>query len=126
MSRTPIQFEIDENKADNIARALKGLIEQRHWLVSVPEYQLPRNLQAGTREHALYLTYTISIDYMTNAEKLWNKARGACKLYPERFTPEKIFAVSDKTLEVFVRRLGLRFGPSAATFTSNSPRIKDL
>jgi hypothetical protein len=70
--------------------------------------------------------YTISIDYMTNAEKLWNKARGACELYLERVKPEKIFAVSDKTLEVFVRRLGLRFGPSAATFTLNSPRTREL
>ena len=54
----------------------------------MPEYQLPRNLKAESREHALYLTYIISIDYMTDAEKLWSKARGAYELYPERFTPE--------------------------------------
>lgn len=75
---------------------------------------MPRNLMAGTREHALYLTYVISIDYMTDAEKLWSKARGAYELYPERFTPEKIQAVSERTLQAFLRRIGARFGSSAA------------
>jgi hypothetical protein len=72
--KVPVQFEVDEIKAVNIAKVLLKLIEQRHWLVSMPEYQLPRNLQAGSREHALYLTYVISIDYMTDAEKLWSRA----------------------------------------------------
>ncbi|MEM3641327.1 MAG: hypothetical protein QXH37_05360 [Candidatus Bathyarchaeia archaeon] len=31
------------------------------------------------------MTYVISIDYMTDAEKLWSKARGAYELYPERY-----------------------------------------
>jgi len=90
------------------------LIGRRHWLVSMPEYQLPRNLQAGSREHALYLTYVISIDYMTDAEKLWSKARGVYELYPERFTPEKILAISERTLQIFLRGLGARFSFYAA------------
>lgn len=80
----------------------------------MPEHQLPRNLVAGSREHALYLTYVISIDYMTDAEKLWQRARGAFELHPERFTPEKVLAVSERSLQVFLRRLGARFSPSAA------------
>jgi hypothetical protein len=72
--KVPVQFEVDEIKAVNISKVLLNLIEKRHWLVSMPEYQLPRNLQAGSREHALYLTYVISIDYMTDAEKLWSRA----------------------------------------------------
>ncbi|MEM3666986.1 MAG: hypothetical protein QW222_07905 [Candidatus Bathyarchaeia archaeon] len=114
MIKAPIQFEFDNNKATNIAKILLDLFRQRHWLVSMPEYQLPRNLVAGSREHALYLTYVISIDYMTDAEKLWSKARGAYELYPERFTPEKVLAVSERTLQVFLKRLGARFSPSAA------------
>ena len=31
------------------------------------EYDFPRNLKEGTREHVLYLTYVSSIDYMTDA-----------------------------------------------------------
>lgn len=34
--------------------------------------------------------YVISIDYMTDAEKLWRKSRGVYERYPERFTPEEI------------------------------------
>ena len=73
MLKAPAEFEVDEGKAAAIAGVLLGLIERAHWLVSMPEYQLPRNLKAGSREHALYLTYVISIDYMTDAEKLWSK-----------------------------------------------------
>lgn len=110
----PVEFEVDFDRAFRIAGVLLDLIRSGSWLVSMPEYRLPRNLMAGTREHALYLTYVISIDYMTDAEKLWSKARGAYELYPERFTPERILAVSERTLEVFLRRLGARFSSSAA------------
>jgi len=110
----PVQFIIDEGKGVDVARVMLDLIGQRHRLVSMPEYQLPRNLRAGSREHALYLTYIISIDYMTDAEKLWSKARGAYELHPERFTPEKILAVSERTLQAFLRGIGARFGSYAA------------
>ncbi|MEM3400817.1 MAG: hypothetical protein QXP86_01875 [Nitrososphaerota archaeon] len=108
------EFEINEEKAEKIAEILLDLHKQGHPLVSMPEYNLPRNLIAGSREHALYLTYVISIDYMTGAEKLWRKARGAYELYPERFTPRKILAVSERSLSVFLRRLGARYPKSAA------------
>lgn len=114
MLRFPVEFEVDCDRAFRIAGVLLDLIRSGSWLVSMPEYCLPRNLMAGTREHALYLTYIISIDYMTDAEKLWSKARGAYELYPEMFTPEKILAVSERTLESFLRRLGARFDSSAA------------
>ena len=114
MLGAPVQFIIDEGKGVDVARVMLDLIGQRHRLVSMPEYQLPRNLRAGSREHALYLTYIISIDYMTDAEKLWSKARGAYELHPERFTPEKILAVSERTLQAFLRGIGARFGSYAA------------
>lgn len=114
MLKVPLPFEIDHNKAVEIAGVLSGLIAQRHRLISMPEYQLPRNLMPGGREHALYLTYVISIDYMTHAEKLWQKARGAYELSPERFTPEKVLALSERTLGCFLKGLGARFGSPAA------------
>ncbi|MEM2603599.1 MAG: N-glycosylase/DNA lyase [Candidatus Korarchaeum sp.] len=112
--RFPVEFEVDFDRAFRIAEVLFDLIRSGSWLVSMPEYRLPRNLMAGTREHALYLTYVISIDYMTDAEKLWSRAREAYELYPERFTLEKILIVNERTLEVFLRRLGARFSSSAA------------
>jgi endonuclease III len=89
----------------------------------MPEYVLPRNLKEGSREHALFLTYVISIDYMTDAVKLWKKSRGAYELYPDRFTPEQLLKVSPKTVETFVRTLGARFGSTAAKIWTNLSRI---
>ena len=80
----------------------------------MPEYVLPENLEEGSREHALFLTYVISIDYMTDAEKLWKKSRDAYEFNPERFIPETILKFSPRTIETFVRDLGARFYPSAA------------
>lgn len=77
------------------------------------EYRLPRNLQ-GSREHTLYLTYVISVDYMTDAERLWQKARSAYELYPERFMPEKVLTISERTLRASLRKLGARFDSYAA------------
>ncbi|MBS7631453.1 hypothetical protein KEJ47_07770 [Candidatus Bathyarchaeota archaeon] len=114
MFKAPVRFKVDETKAIIIAKIFLDLISHRRWLVSMPEYQLPRNLAHGSQEHALYLTYVISIDYMTNAEKLWSKARGAYELYPEKFTPEKILEASENSLRVFLRGLGARFDSSAA------------
>jgi len=111
-----VDFAIDDLKALKIAGKLfnefynrKGIFED----YLMPEYILPRNLKEGTREHALFLTYVISIDYMTDAEKLWKKSRGAYELHPERFTPQQILKVSPRTVEVFVKKLGARFYSNA-------------
>ena len=82
----------------------------------MPEYILPDNLVEGSREHALYLTFMISVDYMTDAVKLWSNARGAYRLYPERFDPGVIVKLGDRTLTSFLRGLGARY-PKAGTET---------
>ena len=112
-----VEFAIDSLKASEIAGRLLSQFYNRQGFFedySMPEYVLPRNLEEGSREHALFLTYVISIDYMTDAEKLWKKSRGAYELFPERFTPEKILKISPRTVETFVRRLGARFYSNAA------------
>lgn len=110
-------FAIDDLKAIKIAGKLfeqfynrKGFF--KHY--SMPEYILPRNLKGGSREHALFLTYVISIDKLTDAEKLWRKSRGSYELYPERFTPKDILKLGPRTVETFTRGLGARFYSSAA------------
>ncbi len=112
-----VEFEVVGLKAFRIAEKLldqffsrKGFFES----YSMPEYILPRNMEEGSKEHDLYLTYVISIDYMTDAVKLWRKSRGAYELHPERFTPEEILKVSPRTVETFVKRLGARFYSNAA------------
>lgn len=113
-----IEFRFDEQKAERIAETLFDLFYNHKGFFkdySMPEYILPRTLVAGSKEHALYLTYVISIDYMTNAEKLWRNSRGAYELYPERFKPETIVKMGDRTVRSFVQGLGARFSTTGAT-----------
>ena len=82
----------------------------------MPEYILPDNLVEGSKEHALYLTFIISINYMTDAVKLWHNARGAYRICRERFDPKAILTMGDRTLTSFLRGLGARY-PKAGTGT---------
>ncbi|MEM2130465.1 MAG: hypothetical protein QXZ70_07700 [Candidatus Bathyarchaeia archaeon] len=113
MQEETVKIKIDTEKATEIAKVLLKLHEQKHQLITMPEYQLPRNMQQGSKEHANYLTYIIAIDYMTDAEKLWKNARGAYELYPERFTPERILKASNPSLRSFLRKLGARYSSNA-------------
>lgn len=116
--KVTVELQIDGSKAVKIAEKLLDLFYNRRGFFkgySMPEYILPRNLAKGSGEHALYLTYVISIDYMTDAEKLWRNSRGAYELYPERFEPENIVKMGDRTLRAFVRRLGARFSTTGVS-----------
>jgi len=112
-----VEFAVDDVKAFKIADRLFDQFYNRQGFFqdyTMPEYVLPRNLEEGNREHALFLTYVISIDYMTDAVKLWKRSRGAYELYPERFTPEEILKISPRTVEAIVKSLGARFFSNAA------------
>ncbi|UCE16105.1 MAG: N-glycosylase/DNA lyase [Candidatus Bathyarchaeota archaeon] len=112
-----VEFAVDDVKAFKIAEKIFDQFYNREGFFtdySMPEYVLPRNLKEGSKEHALFLTYVISIDYMTDAVKLWKKSRGAYELYPERFTPETILKFSPRTVETLVKNLGARFYSNAA------------
>jgi endonuclease III len=111
------EFAIDDLKAIKIAGRLYNQFYTRQGFFtdySMPEYVLPRNLKQGSREHALFLTYVISIDYMTDAVKLWKRSRGAYELHPEYFKPEKILKASPRTIENVVKKLGARYYTNAA------------
>ena len=123
------RFVVDKDKAAKIARRLydqfyggTGFFEGYR----MPEYILPRNLVQGSKEHARYLTFVISIDYMTDAVKLWRNAKETYELYPERFSPSEILAMTDRTLMTFVRRLGARYPkPGAQTWKRISRILVD-
>lgn len=111
------EFVIDDLRAVKIGGLLFDLFNNRQGFFedySMPEYILPRNLVEGSREHALFLTYVISIDYMTDAEKLWKRSREAYELSPDRFELERIVKFGSSTVQSFVKGIGARFSPSAA------------
>jgi endonuclease III len=120
------EFAIDDLKAIKIAGRLYNQFYNRSGFFkdySMPEYLLPRNMKEGSREHALFFTYVISIDYMTDAVKLWKKSRGAYELCPEHFTPEKILKASPRSVESFVKKLGARYYSNAAKTWVKTSRI---
>lgn len=100
---------INEQRAVAIARVLKGVLERGDPLVSMPEYVLPRGMVPGSREHALYLTYVIAVDYMVDAERLWRRARELYERDPTFFTPQRILAASEEELVSVLKELGARF-----------------
>ena len=68
----------DIEKAQKIGRILYELFRTRSGFFKkyeMPEYVLPETVKEGSVEHACYLTYIVSIDYQTDAVKLWQKAR---------------------------------------------------
>jgi hypothetical protein len=44
---------------------------------SMPESRPPNRVERGSRDHALFLTLTVAIDYMRDASALWEAARSA-------------------------------------------------
>lgn len=117
LRRYSVDFEIDSDKAEKIGKILldqfynrKGFFEK----YEMPEYILPPNLVKGSREHALYLTYVISIDYMTNAVKLWNRSREEYLHSPENFQSENILKMSENQRRTLIKRIGGRYPTTGA------------
>lgn len=46
-------------------------------VVSMPESEPPVGVERGTREHALFITLTVALDYLRDAAALWSAARQA-------------------------------------------------
>jgi len=117
VKRYTVDFSIDHDKASAIGRILldqfynkKGFFED----YEMPEYILPPNLVHGSKEHALYLTYVISVDYMTDAVKLWRGSREEYQYSPDSFDSTKILGMSDSQLRTLVKRIGGRYPKTGA------------
>src|SRR3989338_2287013 len=57
-----------------------------------PEYTLPDGMVEGSNEHLIFITLTVSIDYMRDAEKLWEQSRDAWLNFETRwiFDPKQV------------------------------------
>ena len=80
----------------------------------MPEYVLPDNIKEGSLQHACYLTFIISIDYQTDAAKLWQNARSTYLLHPEYFDPENIVKMDLDNLSKILKDLGARYPSNGA------------
>lgn len=112
-----VRFDVDSVKATKIGVVLldqfyynKGFFKG----YKMPEYILPSNMEQGSKEHALWLTFVISIDYMTDAVKLWNRSREEYVYSPESFSPAWILELSESQLRTLIKRIGGRYPSTGA------------
>lgn len=66
----------------------------------MPEAILPEGISKGSREHLLFLTLTVSIDYMRDADRLWDAARATFNDPETRFLffPEEVVQKDFQTI----------------------------
>lgn len=110
-------ISLDLQKAEKIGKILRNLFETRTGFFAgyiMPEYVLPKNIREGSLEHALYLTYVISVDYQTDAVKLWRNARQTYSEKPEYFNPKNVVAMKLEQLSSILRDLGARYPTNGA------------
>ena len=106
------RFVLDSERAAKIASILYPLFIGRKGIFKgyqMPEWVLPRGVKPGSKEHALYLTYVIAVDFGVDAEALWKNARGKYELYPEYFDPEYLLKISPTTITRVLRDLTIRY-----------------
>ena len=66
----------------------------------LPENIIPKGIEKGSVEHILFLTLTVSIDYMRDADQLWCSAR---KTYEDPntnylFVPREVYKIKDSSM----------------------------
>ena len=87
--------EIDGGQIDRVSRHIYFNKKDFLRLTCGPEHVLPRGVEWGSLEHALYLTYTCLIDYNLKrvADDLWSASRKLFENNLEELYPENIVKV---------------------------------
>ena len=78
-----------------------------------PEDIMPEDLEIGSNEHLLYLSFISSIAYLRKEERLWNLAKEAYEDNKDViiFTPEKVLNSSIVMVEKELKKYGLLVNP---------------
>jgi hypothetical protein len=92
-------LEIDAARAGEIARLLAGPESQSARALlgdEMPESYPPVGVEAGSLEHLLFITLIVSIDYMRDADQLWQAGRETYEDSETRFVfdPERVHRAS--------------------------------
>src|SRR5579859_4967669 len=75
----------------------------------MPEDMAPEGVKPGSPEHALFLTLTVAIDYMRDADQLWDAARATYRDPETRyvFDPNRVVQVGIAQLQGALARYKL-------------------
>jgi len=103
-------FKLDPKRAKEIAETLhsqyktgKSLFEKHR----PPDYAPPPGMIAGSKGHALYLTYIFTLEQDGDPSALWKKATELYKETPWFFDAEHILTRSDEGLSKALVKLGV-------------------
>jgi hypothetical protein len=75
----------------------------------MPEDILPKGMTKGSREHVLFITFTVAIDYLREADELWESARRTYEDPETRylFYPEKVYETSFEKIKDDIKKHNL-------------------
>ncbi|WP_041430346.1 hypothetical protein [Thermodesulfobacterium geofontis] len=90
----------------------------------MPEDILPKGMTKGSREHVLFITFTVSIDYQRKADELWESARRTYEDPETRylFYPEKVYESSFEKIKDDIKKHNLSWREKKRCFNLENPR----
>ena len=106
--------------ADRLFNAFQGDGPGVFGTKDMPEDLVPQGTSQGSREHLLFLTFTVAIDYMRDASQLWHASRLAFENGVTRFLfePNRVSLMSHEDLIRWLKHLDIsrKHGPDAETW----------
>ncbi len=102
---------IDHSRANRLAEQLYDSFTTSGILgnTAMPENLIPEGVGQGSLEHLLFITLTVSIDYMREANSLWRTSRHSYK-DPETsylFSPQALSETPPRQIRVDMQKYGL-------------------
>ena len=102
-------FKRDLNKAKKIADSIHRQYEKGTGIFQnfkIPEYGPPPEMIAGSKEHALYLTYIFALDQGAGSVETWKQARQLYQESPWFFDAAQISTRSEEGLSKVLVKIG--------------------
>jgi hypothetical protein len=124
---------INEERASAVISTLDRAFAKREGVLAelddLVENQIPDDVQHGSREHALFLFYTVANDHGVKSARLYERAKQLFRDRADAFEPSVVvrnYTGGDDPalIEVTGKRLGTRYpGETAKGWYANSSRL---
>ncbi|MDY6875904.1 MAG: hypothetical protein SWK90_06855 [Chloroflexota bacterium] len=110
-----MSLKMDPKRAQQVGQLLLDAFHGEGILgeISMPEHLLPPAVERGSREHLHFITLTVAIDYMRNADALWEASR---RTYADPqthylYTPRQVARIDTGKLIADMKKYGLARKP---------------
>ena len=105
-------MRIDVERGQEVAKILLSTNSNE-----MPEDLLPTGVERGSREHLMFITLTVSLDYRRDATALWRSSRETFEDQTTRylFNPEKLSETLPEQITEDMQRYGLARGERDAS-----------